>query len=115
MKGNGTPAKLTSSSARHTDCVNARLPCRRLDDNVLLLERRDMPPRKAAIQKEPTLPPNRALRAIAKQLEALQTLKGRKCDEADADETEWLHLTRSIIEGAFGNPSSALSNFYMAR
>jgi hypothetical protein len=49
-----------------------------------------MPPRKAAVQKEPTLAPDR-------------------------EETEWRHLTESIIEAAFGDPSSALSKFHMAR
>ncbi len=70
--------------------------------------------RKAAVQKEPTLPPDRALRAIGEQLETLQKIKGRKYDEADANETEWEHLTRSIIEAAFGDPSSALDKFHMA-
>jgi hypothetical protein len=74
-----------------------------------------MPPRKAPVQKEPTLPPDRALKAIEQQIDSLQKLKGRRYDEASADETEWLHLTQSIIEGAFGDPSSALSRFFMAR
>ena len=72
-------------------------------------------PRKAAPQKEPTIPPDLALRALTGQLEALQKLKGRRCDEAESDETEWGHLTESIIGAAFGAPSSALSKFYMAR
>jgi len=74
-----------------------------------------MPPRKAAVQKGPTLSPDRALRAIEQQLDSLQKLKGRKYDEADADETEWLHLTQGTVEDAFGDPSSALSSFFMAR
>jgi hypothetical protein len=74
-----------------------------------------MPPRKRAAQKEPTLPPDRALRALTEQLENLQKLKDRKYDEADSDETEWGHLTESIIEAAFGDPSSPLSSFHRAR
>jgi hypothetical protein len=71
--------------------------------------------RRAAAQKEPSLQPDRALRAITDQLDGLQKLKGRKYDEADAAETEWEHLTQGVIECAFGDPSSALSRFHMAR
>jgi hypothetical protein len=74
-----------------------------------------MPSRKAAVPKEPTLAPDLALKALGRQLDALQNLKGRRYDEADAEETEWEHRTESIIEGAFGNPSTARSNFHMAR
>jgi hypothetical protein len=55
------------------------------------------------------------LRAITEQLDRLQKLTGRKYDEADSDEREWLHLTHSIIEGTFGDPSSALGKFHMAK
>src|SRR5215471_11870944 len=71
--------------------------------------------RKAAVQKEPTLPPERALTAITAQLAELEKLKGRRYDEADGDETKWKHQTRSIIEAAYGDPSSELSRFHMAR
>ena len=71
-----------------------------------------MPPR--PILKEPTIAPERALRAITQQLEGLQKLKNRTYEEADAEETEWEHLTRSIIEAGFGDPSSSLSKFNMA-
>ncbi len=74
-----------------------------------------MPPRKAAVQRGPTLPPERALKALTQQLEALQKLEGLNYEEADAEEIEWTHLTQSIIEAAFGDPSSALTNFHMAR
>ena len=60
-----------------------------------------MPTRKTVHQKEPTLAADRALRAIEEQLGNLQKLKGRKYDEAKADETEWRHLTQSIIETSF--------------
>ena len=41
-----------------------------------------------AYGKRPTLLPDRALKAIAEQLEVLQTLKGRRYDEASAAEME---------------------------
>jgi len=72
-------------------------------------------PRKAAVvQKPPTIAPERALRALTEQLESLQKLKGRQYQEADAEETEWMHLIQSIIEGAFGEPSSSLDRFFAA-
>jgi hypothetical protein len=74
-----------------------------------------MSPRKAPIQKEPTIAPDRALTAITRQLDYLQRLKGRKYDEAEAGETEWQHTTQGIIEAAFGDPSSALSRFHGAK
>lgn len=60
------------------------------------------------------MPPDRALRALTQQLEGLQRLKNRTYEAADAEETEWEHLTRSIIEAAFGDPSSSLGKFHMA-
>lgn len=60
-------------------------------------------------------PPDRAVRALTQQLEGLRKLKGRTYKDADAEETEWAHLTQSIIEDTFGNPSSELSKFYSAR
>ncbi len=70
--------------------------------------------RKAVIQKPPTLAPDRGLRALTQQLERLQNLKNRNYKEADAEETEWAHLTQNIIEAAFGDPSSSLDKFYSA-
>jgi hypothetical protein len=70
--------------------------------------------RKAPPQKPPTISPERALRALTEQLEALQKLKGRRYDEADAKETEWMHLTENIIEAVFGEPSSSLDRFFAA-
>ena len=70
--------------------------------------------KKPIAQQEPALPPERAIKAIAQQLEALEKLKGRRHDEAEKDETEWNHFTQSIVEAAFGNPSSSLSKFYGA-
>ena len=71
-------------------------------------------PRKAAPQKPPTMDPGRALKALSQQLEDFQKLKNRNYQEADADETEWRHLTKGIIEAAFGEPSTALNAFHAA-
>ena len=68
----------------------------------------------AVVQKQPTIKLERALRALTEQLEALQKLRGRHSQEADAEETEWMHLTQSIIEAAFGEPSSSLDRFFAA-
>src|ERR1700730_3047150 len=72
--------------------------------------------RKTAVaQKNLIMAPERALKALTQQLDALQKLKNRNYQEANADETEWDRLTHGIIEAAFGEPSSALDNFYAAR
>ena len=71
--------------------------------------------RKAVTQKEPTLAPHRALKTLNQQLEALQKLKNRSYQEAKAEETEWKHFTQNIIELAFGNPSTNLNKFHLAR
>ena len=71
--------------------------------------------RKAAAQKEPTVPPDRALRALTQQLEGLQKLKSRTYHEADAEGKEWENFTQNIIEAAFGDPSSSLSRFHSAK
>jgi hypothetical protein len=74
-----------------------------------------MLPRKAAVQREATLPPDRALKAITAQLDELGKLKGRRYDEASGDETKWQHQTHSIIEAVYGDQSSELSRFHMAK
>jgi hypothetical protein len=71
-------------------------------------------PRKPAAQKEATVTPDRALRALTQQLDGLQKLKNRQYPEAEAEETEWEHLTQGIIETAFGDPRPSLDKFYMA-
>jgi hypothetical protein len=68
----------------------------------------------AVVQKQPRIQPGRALRALTEQLEALQQLKGRRYDEADTEETEWMHLTRSLIEAAFGESSPSMDEFLAA-
>jgi hypothetical protein len=48
-----------------------------------------MPQRKAAPAKAPSIQPDRALKALTQQLEALQKLKGGKCQEAEPEKTQW--------------------------
>jgi hypothetical protein len=52
----------------------------------------------AVVQKQPTIKPERALRALTEQLEALQKLRGRHSQEADAEETEWMHLSNRLLQ-----------------
>ena len=66
-------------------------------------------------KKEPSLPTDVALRALGKQLAALDGLKGRRYDEAAIEETEWRHLTQCIIEDAFGVPSTSVDRFHHAK
>lgn len=63
------------------------------------------------LEKKPTLPPERSLKALTQQLESLQTLKTRNYNEAAADETAWVHMTETVVEAAFGNPSSEFNRF----
>jgi hypothetical protein len=59
--------------------------------------------------------PERAIKELTRQLETLQKLKNRGYSEVAAEEREWDQLTYGIIEGAFGEPSTALKNFRSAR
>jgi hypothetical protein len=63
----------------------------------------------------PILSPERAHPGLKLQLESLEQLKGRRFDEAEYDEREWVQVTRSIFEDAFGNSSSTLSSFISAK
>jgi hypothetical protein len=89
--------------------------CDNLLYNTRYGEGRNIARKTAVAQKPPTITPERALRALTEQLDALQKLKSRKYAEADAEETEWEHLTQGIIGAAFGDPSPDLDKFYMAR
>jgi hypothetical protein len=63
----------------------------------------------------PSLEPERAHTHLKKQLQSLQTFKGRDCKEAEYDEQQWMQLTEGIVEKAFGKPSTASDNFRRAR
>jgi hypothetical protein len=62
-------------------------------------------------EPSPDLPYDRAIPALEHQLQELQKLKGCSYDEADNDETQWQHLTESILERTFGKRSTNLSKF----
>jgi hypothetical protein len=66
------------------------------------------------VQAPPTLDPGVALRALERQLAALDALKGRRCVEAADEESEWEQLTQSIIERAFGKDSTNVGTFHSA-
>ncbi len=74
-----------------------------------------MATRKAPDQKEPTLSPERAIRALSEQIGKLQTFGGLRWQQGEQQESEWQTLTLNIIEAAFGNPSTPINNFNMAR
>lgn len=68
-------------------------------------------PRKAVAKTSPTITPDRALKALTQQLDALAKLKDRQYSEAEEEETDWEQHTQSIIEAAFGDPSSSMERF----
>jgi hypothetical protein len=68
--------------------------------------RRPTPP-----QVKATLPPERALLLLKKQLEVLQGLKNKHHQAGAQEILEWRHFTQSIVERTFGNPSSNLTKF----
>ena len=74
-----------------------------------------MTQREVVAQKEHTLAPERALKALLQQLDALRKLKDRNCEEAKLEETEWKNFTHNIVEGAFGNSSTQIYQFHAAR
>jgi hypothetical protein len=65
--------------------------------------------------REPDFPYERALPAIRRQLERLQSFKGRAYDEAATEFTGWKQFTQSVVERTFGNPSSELNQYFSAR
>lgn len=65
--------------------------------------------------READLQPDRALPLFRSRLAGLDQLKGKTYDAAHKDEQEWRHVTEKLIERTFGNPSSTLSKWHMAR
>jgi hypothetical protein len=91
-----------------------QIECDNVLYNTLCAEDRNIARKAAVAQKLSTITPERALRALTEQLDALQKLRDRQYQKAEGDEAEWRHLTRSIIEACFGDPSSSLQRFYRA-
>jgi hypothetical protein len=71
--------------------------------------------RKTQPERNPDLAYDKALPVLRQQLARLQELKGRQYSEASDEESRWEQLTESVIERAFGKPSTNLSNLYTAR
>src|SRR6266705_2479185 len=63
----------------------------------------------------PDLPPEKAYSLLRKQLEGLQSLKGRNYQEAQAAEDEWYNLTAKLVMRSFGGESPNHRNFRNGR
>jgi hypothetical protein len=75
-----------------------------------------MPPRRTQErQVAASITPEVARGAIKKQLALLKAMRATNYHESEAAEQEWTQFTQSIIERAFGNPSSNLQKFYTAK
>jgi hypothetical protein len=74
-----------------------------------------MPRRNVPQPLGPDWLPEQTLRALRKQLESLQKLKGRSHREAGSEETEWGHLTEGVLLHGFGEDSRPVRNFHMTR
>jgi hypothetical protein len=65
--------------------------------------------------KGPDWPPERTLRILKHQLEALQKLKNRAHREAHDDEQLWAQVTEGALIHGFGQDSHNVHHFYGAR
>lgn len=68
------------------------------------------PPPKAA-----DWPPEKTLSALKKQLTALDSLRGRRYDEAENEEETWSNLTHNVLTHGFGENSNNVKQYYHAR
>ena len=62
-----------------------------------------------------TILPDRAIRALREQLNALDNLRGRRFDEAEHDETEWRQVTQGILEATYDPEHTNVMHFHRAR
>jgi hypothetical protein len=60
-------------------------------------------------------PHERTHAALKKQLAALDSLRGRRYDEAEHEEEEWRNLTLNILIHGFGEGSENVSQFHHAK
>ena len=74
-----------------------------------------MPTRRKPELKEADWPPERTLRILKEQLDALQKFRGKTFREVDQEEQEWKEFTLSALIHGFGEGSQNVSNFYSAR
>lgn len=70
---------------------------------------------KTTDQKPPTLPPEKAIKVLTQQHEELKKFIGQNHAEAKSAKDKWEQFMQSIIEAAYGNPSSELSRFCGAK
>jgi hypothetical protein len=64
--------------------------------------------------KQPDWPPEKTLRVLRQQLEALQLIRGKKFREVENEENEWVQFTGNAIIHGFGENSQNERNFSMA-
>jgi len=74
-----------------------------------------MPPRRKQELKEADWPPDRTMRILKQQREALQSFRGKTFREVDHEEQEWAEFTLSALIHGFGEGSQNVSNYYGAR
>jgi hypothetical protein len=74
-----------------------------------------MPPRRKQELKEADWPPERTIRILKQQRDALQSFRGKTFHEIDSAEQEWSEFTLSALIHGFGEGSQNVSNFYSAR
>src|SRR5205807_3771078 len=64
-----------------------------------------MPPRRKQELKEADWPPDRTMRILKQQREALQSFRGKTFREVDHEEQEWAEFTLSALIHGFGEGS----------
>jgi hypothetical protein len=74
-----------------------------------------MPSKRKQDLKEADWPPERTIRILREQREALQSFRGKTFREADLDEQEWSEFTLNSLIHGFGQGSQNVNNFYSAR
>lgn len=74
-----------------------------------------MPARRKQELKEADWPPERTIRILKQQREALQKFRGKTFREVDLEEQEWKEFTLNALIHGFGEGSQNVSNYYSAR
>ena len=63
----------------------------------------------------PSLPPDKGIQVLTRQLEELQKLKTRHHEEVQGDEHSWYQMTKRYMDMAFGEPNGHSLNLGHAR
>jgi len=74
-----------------------------------------MPSKRAHEPRGPDWPPEKTLRVLRQQFEALQGFKGKSRRDVEGAEDEWIQLTKNVMIHGFGEGSQNVSSFSMAR